>query len=650
MSWLRTVRERVLALFGRGTMDSEMDEELAFHIEKETEKYLRQGMDPVLARRKALIAFGGVEQFREKTRDERGVRLLEDLDQDTRYALRQVVKNPGFSLVAVLTLALGIGATTTIFSVVNGILLTPLTFREPDRLVQVWPQQAFTKSMLTSFREDVPFLSDLGAYSYRSFAFGGEGDVDPEELGGASVSFNHFQLLGAAPALGRGFMPEDEIPGQGQVVILSHSVWERRFGSDPNVLGKAISVGDGEGAQRTVVGVMPADYRPLDESWQLWVPFQIDPSNFPDYAGTSSLRFIGRVADGVGLEQADARFHEVAVRLTADLDFITAEERAVAGVTPLKEALLGDVQFRLLVLLGSVGLVLLLACINVANLLLVRGQGRERELGIRLALGARRGRVVRQLLTESLVLGLIGGGLGLLLAFWSLPALIGILPAGIPQADLITLDRRVLLFSLAVSVVSALLFGLLPAIRATGRDLRTSLRDGGSGRRQGSSGQKLRNGLVVAELALAVVVVVGASLLFRSFWLLQKVDPGFDAHQVLTLRVNLSADRYPDDPSRRLFYGEVTRQVGAISGVTEVGWTAALPMGGSSMGIRYHSDDSSVPQEELPTYSTVRAVSSGVLPGTPDSHAPGDLPPGSDRGGGGRGRVGEPVSGPLPMA
>lgn len=614
MSWLRTVRERVLALFGKGNMDAEMDEELSFHIERETEKYVRQGMDPAEARRTALIAFGGVERFREKTRDERGVRLLEDLGQDTRYALRQVRKNPGFSFVAVLTLALGIGASTTIFSVVNGLLLNPLTFNEPHRLVQVWPGQTFTKSMLSQFRENVPFLSDLGAYSYRSFAFSSDGDVDPEELWGASVSFNHFQLLGTPPALGRGFMSDDEVPGQGQVVILSHSVWERRFGSDLTILGRAISVGDGEGAQRTVVGVMPAGYRPLDEDWQLWVPFQIDPSDYPDYEGTSSFRFLGRISDGIPLEQADARFHEVAVRLTSDLDFISEEKRALAGITPLKEALLGDIQFRLLVLLGSVGLVLLLACINVANLLLVRGQGRERELGIRLAVGAGRGRVVRQLLTESLVLGLMGGGLGLLLAFWSLPALIRILPAGVPRADLITLDSRVLLFSLAVSMVSALLFGLLPAIRATGRDLRASLRDGGSGRNQGSSGQKLRNGLVVTELALAVVVVVGASLLFRSFWLLQNVDPGFDAHQVLTLRVNLSADRYPDDPSRNLFYEEAARQVGAINGVTEVGWTAALPMGAGSMGIRYHSDDSSVSREDLPTYSTIRAVSPGFFP------------------------------------
>jgi predicted permease len=614
MKWVRSMMERVKALMGKGRMDAELDEELRFHLDQETEKNIRAGMDPGEARRQAMISFGGTERFRERAREERGVKPVEDLEQDARYAVRQLRKNPGFSLVAILTLALGIGAATTIFSVVNGIVLNPLTFHEPHRLVQVWPRQVFSKSMLVEFRDNVPFLEGLSGYSHRTFTFSGEGGVDPEELWGASVSYNHFQVLGVAPAMGRGFLPEDETPGQGQVVILSHGLWERRFGSDPDILGREIYVGDEDGSLRTVVGVMPLEYRPVYEAWSLWVPLQIDASNFPDYAGTASLRLLGRLADGISVDVADARFHEVAGRLTADLEFITDEERALAGVTPLKEALLGEVQLRLLILLGSVGLVLVLACINVANLLLARGQSRERELGIRLAVGAGRGRLVRQLLTESLVLGVVGGSLGLLLAFWLLPALVAILPSGIPRADLITLDGRVLLFSLAVSLASALSFGLLPAFRATGRDLQAALKDGGLGRAQAPSGQRLRNGLVVAELALAVVVVVGATLLFRSFWILQHEDPGFDARQVLTLRVSLSADRYPDGPSRHALYEAATRQIGAMSGVTQVGWTAVLPLGGGGSAIRYHSDDSSVPVEDLPTYANVRAVSSGFFP------------------------------------
>jgi putative ABC transport system permease protein len=605
--------ERFRALFRKGLMDDEMDEELRFHIEMETEKNVRRGIDAAEARRQALIAFGGTERFKERAREERGVRPVEDLLQDVRYAIRQLRKNPGFSFVAILTLALGIGATTTIFSVVNGILLNPLTFREPDRLVLVWPHQAFSKSMLVDFRDQVPFLAGLSAFNQVTFTFPGEGDADAEELQGASVSFDHFQLLGVSPALGRGFTPEDELPGQGQVVILSHGLWERRFGADPDILGRAISVGEGEGVRRTVVGVMRPDFRPVYESWQLWVPFQIDPSNFPDFAGTASFRLLGRVAEGVSTEAASARFNEVAARLTADLDFITPEERAQAGVTSLREALLGDVQYRLLILFGSVGLVLLLACINVANLLLVRGQGRERELGIRLAVGAGRGRMVRQLLTESLVLGILGGGLGLLLAYWSLPALLGILPSGVPRADLVALDGRVLLFSLGVSVLSALLFGLLPALRATRRDVQVSLKDGGLGRRQGPSGQRLRNGLVVMEVALAAVVVVGASLLFRSFWLLQNVDPGFEAAQLLTLRLSPPVDRYPDGASRHGFYEEVTRQVSGIQGVTDVGWTNFLPLTGSGMSVRYRSDDSPVSNDYLPVYAMVRAVSPGFF-------------------------------------
>jgi predicted permease len=402
-------------------MDSEMDEEVRFHIQMETEKNILRGMAPAEAHRQAMVAFGGVERFREESRGERGIKPVDDLLQDTRYALRQLRKNPGFAFMAVFTLALGIGATTTIFSVVDGILLSPLPYDRPDELVRVWPEQAFSKSMLTEFRPEVPFLQGLAAHRYASFTLPGDGSGEPEELWGGEVSFDHFRVLGVSPALGRGFTPEDEEPGQGQVVILSHGLWERRFGADPGVLGRTIFIGEGKGVGRTVVGVMPEDYRPLYERWQLWVPFQIDPSNFPDFAGTASLRLVGRVAEGISPEAASLRFNEVARRLTADKSFISDEIRALAGVQPLREALLGDVQLRLLILLGSVGLVLFLACINVANLLLVRGQGRERELGIRLAVGAGRGRVVRQLLTESVVLGVAGGGLGLLVASGPFP-------------------------------------------------------------------------------------------------------------------------------------------------------------------------------------------------------------------------------------
>lgn len=613
MTWLRSLKVRWMALFERGRMDAEMDQELRFHLEMEMEKNLRKGMNPAEARRQAILAFGGVDRFKERSREERGVKPMEDLAHDTRYAFRQLRKNPGFAGVAILTLALGIGATTTIFSVVDGVLLTPLPYHHPEELVRVWPEQAFSKSLLTEFRPEVPFLEGLAAHRYESFTLPGDGLGEPEELWGGEVSFDHFQVLGVAPVLGRGFTQEDEAPGQGNVVILSHGLWERRFGADPEILGRTISMGEGEGARRTVVGVMPEDYRPLYATWQLWVPFQIDPSNFPDFAGTASLRLLGRVAEGISPEAASLRFNEVARRITGEKSWISDETRALAGVQPLKDALLGDVQLRLLILLGSVGLVLLLACINVANLLLVRGQGRERELGIRLAVGAGRGRVVRQLLTESLVLGLVGGGMGLLLAFWSLPVLVGLLPSGVPRTDLISLDGRVLGFSLVVSLVSALLFGLFPAFRATGRDLQASLKDGGRGRGQAPSGQKLRNGLVVAELALAVVVVVGASLLFRSFWVLQSQDPGFDPGQVLTLRLNLPADRYPDGVSRHMFYEEVSRKVAALPGVTDAGWTNFLPMAGGAMGIQYSSEESTVAAEDRPTYAEVRVFSPGFL-------------------------------------
>ena len=591
-------------------MDQEFQDEIAFHLEMATNDMIREGIEPAEARRRARIAFGGVDRYREKAREERGVRPVQDAIQDARYAVRQIRRNPGFAVLAIATMALGIGATTTIFSVVNGILLSPLSFQEPNRLVQVWPERSFTKSLYSQFGAEASFLDGLSAINVRSFTLPGEGGLEPEVLRGAMVSHNYFQVLGAAPVLGRGFTAEDEVPGQGQVVILSHGLWERRFGSDPEILGKAISVGEEEGASRIVVGVMAEDYRPVYEGRQVWVPFQIDPSNFPDFEGTASLRLLGRLAEGTSLEVADARFHELADRLTADLDFITDEERAVAGLHPLKEALLGDVRLRLLILMGSVGLVLLLACINVANLLLAKGHSREKELGIRLAVGAGRGRVIRQLITESLVLGLVGGGIGVLLAFWFLPALIGILPASVPRTDLIRLDERVLIFSLLVSVLSALLFGLLPAFRASKRDVQASLKDGGRGSDRATSGHKLRSGLVVVELALAVVVIVGASLLFRSFWLLQHEDLGFEASRVVTLRLNLPVDRYPDEAGRHQFYQQVSQQARGLPQVTEVGWTNFLPFAGGGMGIRYRSDDSPVSTDYVAGYAGVRAVSS----------------------------------------
>ncbi|MGW8266546.1 MAG: ADOP family duplicated permease [Longimicrobiales bacterium] len=611
MTWRKPVSERFRALFRKGRMDAEMAEELRFHIEMETEKNVRRGMEPGEARRHAMIAFGGVERFGEQARAERGMGWAESLVQDVRYALRQLRRDPGFALVAILTLALGIGATTTIFSVVNGVLLNPLTFAEPDRLVLVWQERPFSKSMLEEFRGELPFLQGVAAYNHRNFTLVGDGE--PEELRGAAVSPDYFAVMGVSAVRGRAFLPGDGVPGQGRVVVLSHRLWERRYGSDPGILGREISLGEGEGVTRTVVGVLPRGHRPLSEQWDLWIPFQVDPSDFSDYAGTASFTLVGRLADGITPEAASRRFHEVAGRLTAEKDFITDEERGVAGVKPLKAALLGDVQLRLLVLLGSVGLVLLLACINVANLLLARGQGRQRELGIRLSAGAARGRVIRQLLTESLVLGMLGGGCGVLLAYWSLPVFVRLVPPGTPRIDLIALDGRVLLFTVGVSVVSALLFGLVPAVRATGRDLQASLKDGGLGRALSPGGQRLRNGLVVVELALAVVVVVGASLLFRSFWLLQHQDPGFDPGHVLTLRLSPSPDRYPDGASRHAFYEDVAERVSAVGGVEGTGWSSGLPLAGGGMAVRYRSDESPHSTDYLPEYAGVRVVSPGFF-------------------------------------
>ena len=530
------------------------------------------------------------------------------LMSDLRYALRTLLKVRGFAAIAVLTLALGIGANTAIFSVLNGIVLAPLSFHDPDRLVRVWPELTFSKGLMANLGQQTRSYEALSGFSFVNLTLTGMGE--PEEFYGASVSVNHFELLGVSPAIGRSFLPEEKEPGRDQVVILSHSLWERRFGANPDVVGQAIQLGGSGQETRTVVGIMPRDFRPVMEQWRAWIPMTVDPTNFPDYQGTASLTILGRLNADVSVEQAqtELRYFAVESKDQGGIQWVADEVIAAATVVPVLDALVGDVRARLLVLFVAVGLVLLIGCTNVANLLLARGTARSREMGIRLAIGAKRSRLVRQLLTESVLLGVIGGGVGFLAAIWTVSLLKGGLPPGVPRTDLIAVDLSVLGFTFGLSLLASLVFGIVPALRNTRGDVRSALHEG-RGTVSSASRLRLNGGLVVVETALAVVLVVGAGLMLKSFWLLNKVDPGFDTQNLVTMRVSPPSTRYPDGESLRAYYAQVVERLEATPGVVSVGMNNFLPMAGGNIGMLYDveghppADGSSRPRANARTIS-----------------------------------------------
>ncbi len=531
--------------------------------------------------------------------------------QDLRYASRKLMAAPGFSAIVLITLAFGIGANTAMFSVLKGVVLTPLSYPDTDRLVRVWPEQAFTKSLLHRFREETRSFSGLSGATGETFALTGDGV--PEELYGASVSVNHFDVVGVHPFLGRAFTAEEEIPGQGRVVILSHRLWQRRFGGNEGILGNTLALGGAGEESRIVVGIMPPDYRPLSENWDIWTPLPMDPSNFSDYEGTASLMVTGRLAAGVTLEQAGMEVHELAQRVAAEQSWISDMMAETAGVVSVHDALVGEAKPRLLVLFSAVGLVLLIACGNIANLLLARGNARSREIAMRTALGATRPRMIRQLLIETTVLGLSGGILGLILAAWTVPLLARNLPPGIPLTERIALDSWVLAFTVLVSLVAALVFGLLPAVRATRPAVQEALKDGGRGSGLSTGRQRINAALAVAEAALAVVLVIGAALMVKSFWLLHQVEPGFDSNQLLTLRTNPPPNRYSDGASLKSYYSEVLERLETVPGVRSVAAINLLPMTGSNTGMLWDLEGEPRPEGAPMPRANARSVSPGYF-------------------------------------
>ena len=563
--------------FRREITEKQLDAELRFHLEQQIADYTAAGMKPEEARRRARLEFGGLDQVKEECRDEGAAHLLETLILDLRYGLRMLARNPGFTAVAVVTLALGIGANTAMFSVVNGVLLNPLPYWQPDRLVALYRRDAHYG------RETIPYLSFLDwADKNQSFsalaafewcAFNVTGSGEPERVQGRMVSASFFPLLGIQPILGRGFLPDEDRLGARPVVLISEGFWKRRFGSSPQVLGKPLTL---DGKSYTIIGVMPTGFQ--FRASNLYVPIgQWDDPAFRERGSSVGMLALGRLKPGVTFAQANADMESVAKHLAERYP----ETDKGTGITlvPLKQDMVGYVKPTLLLLLAAVGFVLLIACANVANLLLARSTARTQELAIRTALGATRGRVIRQLLTECLLLALAGGGLGILLASWGLQGALKMLPQALPRVAQIHLDGRVLCVMLTVSALAGILFGLTPALKGSRCDLQETLKEGGRGAR----GSRLRTQrvFVAAELALAVVLLTGAGLMIRSLSKLWRVDLGFDPHNLLTFDVSPPSVSSPE--AIRTNWREIQNALAALPGVQAASLTmASRPMEGNS--------------------------------------------------------------------
>jgi predicted permease len=586
--WLRSLYRRARALLRSELIHEEIDEEMRFHIDMRAEENVRAGMTPEAARREAERRFGGLTRMRERGYEVRGGRWLEVFWRDCRYGARSLRKSPGFTAVAVLTLALGIGANTAIFSVVNAVLINPLPYRQPDRLVQFWetnPLKNWTQANvapanLFDWQEQSQSFTEIAAYmgsdkkgpglSGLQLNDGGE----PERLQGLYVTGDIFSVLGVGAAVGRTLNGEETWQGRDKVVVLSYGLWKRRFGSDPKVVGRVVTL---DGVGRQVVGVMPQGFYFPSKEAELWVPMDWNRQRIAALRRPHFLRAVGRLKPGVTVAQAQAEMRAIAARLEAQHP--DTNTQMGVGLGPLQEWIVSDVRLPLVVLLAAVAFVLLIACANVANLLLSRAASRAREVAVRRALGAGRWRVMRQHLTESLLLALAGAAAGLLLAAWFKDLLVSFSPDDIPRLNELRLDWRVLAFTFVVALLTTLLTGLTPALQSVQPRLASALKEGGQ---KGATGQgrRVRGGLVIAEVSIALVLAAGAGLTVRSFMRLQEVDPGFDPDKTLTLRVSLPREGYKEDAQQRAFFERAEQSMAGLPGVAATGSTTLLPLKG----------------------------------------------------------------------
>ena len=571
------------ALTGRTSLERDMDEELRFHLESRAADLARSGVAPAEAARRARIEFGAVEGYKERCREARGLRLYDELRADLRYARRVLRRSPSFALSAIVTLALGIGANTAVFSAVKAVLLNRLPYRDPDRLVKLGESDSGEKRAETigyttayDWRRLSHSFKSMSLYRDAAGALvaGGESEL----LTGLRVNYDFFETLGVQMQVGRGFLPDEDRPDRRYEVILAYGLWMRRFGGDPKIIGRAIRLSD---SSFTVVGVLPASFRPLaipglPETAEIFEPLGYALSDPIACRDCQHLQLIARLKPGVSAQRAHAELDTIMAGLVRQYPASYPPQARVA-FEPLREHIVGRVATALWVLMGAAGFVLLIACLNVANLMLARATARAKEMALRAALGAARRRLVRQLLAESMLLAVAGGIAGVLLGLWSTSQLASLAPAEVPRLNEIHMDATVLGFALAASLLTGILFGLVPALRTSAADPNDALKD--LGKATGSrSRHTLRDVLVMGELALAFVLVLATGLLGKSLVRLMDVDAGFDPRHVLTLKTYVYGARYRQAEAELGYYEQAFARLRATPGIESVAMTSAIPL------------------------------------------------------------------------
>jgi putative ABC transport system permease protein len=583
-----------------------MDEEMRFHIEAHAADLVGRGVAQQEALRQARVEFGGIEMVKEECRDAVGVSFLETLFQDVRQGIRAMLRTPVFTAIALIVLALGIGANTAIFSVVDAVLLRPLAYRDSDRLVTIlmngdgpvsagnyidWRDQSRSFTAVSAAEAWSPNLTGIDS---------------PEHIPGLKVTQDLFPMLGIDPMLGRLFVPGEDKEGAKREVILSYKLWRRRFSSDPNVLGKAIVL-DGNGY--VIVGVMPQQFQ-FAPFWatkaELWVPGAFGPGV---HAGGGSLRLFARLEGGVSLTRARAEIASITARL--EQQFPGTNRNVV--MTPLKEKVVGPIETPLLVLLAAVAFVLLITCANVAHMLLARAATRQKEIAVRAALGARRGRLIRQFLTESLLLGSVGGVLGLLIAVLGTRALIAMSPTSIPRVQTVSIDLHAALFLFAATILTSVGFGLVPALQASSVNVNDTLKEGGRSGSEGVQRNHLRSLLVVSEFGLALMLLIGAGLMIRTFAALEAVDPGFNPHNLTSMIVSVAGSKEADAGRRELFYRQLIERVRSLPGVQAAGAINHLPLAGDLWGWNFAIEGRPKPRPGEAPGAVYRMVTPGYF-------------------------------------
>jgi predicted permease len=587
--WIYTLPLRIRSLFRRQQVDQDLEEEIRDHLERKTADYIARGLSPEEARYAARREFGGIEQAKENCRDMRKVNWLYDLAQDAAYTLRQLRKSPGFAALVILTLAFGIGANTAIFNVVNGVLLRPLPYHNPSRLVGVFavdpsrPAQRgpFSPQDLDDFRRQQQAFASVGAYWYSSASSGKTltGAGEPQHLETAFADSSFFGTLGVAPALGRAFIAPEDIHGNDQVALLSDHLWRRQFNADPRIVGKSVSL---DGAPTVVLGVMPPSFVFPSPQVDVWLPLaQITDNEIPHIRSVRWIGVVARLKPAVSVQEAASASTLIMKRLAEQYPQ-SNESSGAAAVVDLRGTIVGEVKPILLALFAAVALVLFMACVNLANLLLARGTARGREFAIRSALGAGRARLRRQALTETVVLALLGGVASFLVARWMCSALLALSGSSIPRPDEIHMGTRVVLFGVALSFAAGVLIGLIPAMIVSAGRVWESLKATAVSASADKGHRRGRDALIVSEVALACVLLAASSLVLESLWKLVNVSPGFNPRHVLSVELPLPLYKFPEPstPKMDAYRNELLWRVAAVPGVIAVGGSKTLPLYG----------------------------------------------------------------------